>query len=57
MLGLVLSGGGEKGAYQVGALRYLVEKGIDPDIITGVSVGAMNGGFLSQFPKGSWSCP
>lgn len=52
MKALVLSGGGEKGAYQVGALRYLVEKGLDPDIITGVSVGAMNGGFLSQFPRG-----
>jgi NTE family protein len=51
MIALVLSGGGEKGAYQVGALQLLTEIGFDPDIITGISVGAMNGGFLSQFPE------
>lgn len=46
---LVLSGGGAKGAFQFGALRYIhehLESG-DPafrfDIIAGVSVGALNG--------------
>lgn len=49
---LVLSGGGFKGAFQVGALKYLKEnwQKIDPesgimkfDIVAGVSVGALNG--------------
>lgn len=53
MNALVLSGGGEKGAYQVGALQYLLSRGFDPDIVTGISVGAMNGSFISQYPKGS----
>lgn len=42
--GLVLAGGGGKGAYQVGVMKALAEKGID-DYITGVSgssVGALN---------------
>ena len=42
--GLVLAGGGGKGAYQVGVIKALAENGID-DYITGVSgssVGALN---------------
>jgi len=39
---LVLSGGGARGAYQAGVFRALSEKGWDPDIITGTSVGAIN---------------
>lgn len=52
MRALVLSGGGVKGAYQVGALEYLVkEKKRDYDIICGISVGALNAGTLATFPK------
>ena len=42
--GLVLSGGGGKGAYQVGAWRALCELGLDSQLsgISGVSVGAIN---------------
>lgn len=42
--GLVLSGGGGKGAYQVGAFKALHELGIDASIrgISGSSVGALN---------------
>lgn len=42
--GLVLAGGGGKGAYQVGAFRALRERGIDNYItaVSGVSVGALN---------------
>lgn len=42
--GLVLSGGGGKGAYQVGVFRALAEKGILDYItaISGASVGALN---------------
>jgi predicted acylesterase/phospholipase RssA len=44
-LALVLSGGGFRGAFQAGALGYLYnETNIRPDIIIGVSAGALNGG-------------
>jgi NTE family protein len=46
---LVLSGGGAKGAFQVGAEKYLrEEKGYTWDIIAGVSVGALNGTMLAM---------
>jgi len=55
---LVLSGGGFKGAYQLGALKYIMSNGIPHgegvdtnikfDIIAGVSVGALNGAFLAM---------
>lgn len=46
---LVLSGGGARGAYQVGMLEQLVGKaGLDFQIIRGVSVGALNASFLAQ---------
>lgn len=47
--GLILSGGGAKGAFQVGALDYLInEKKVDFDIICGVSVGALNASMVAQ---------
>jgi NTE family protein len=46
---LVLSGGGAKGAIQVGALWHLVvERGCDFEILAGVSVGALNAAILAQ---------
>jgi len=54
MRALVLSGGGAKGAYEVGAIYHLLhDRHIHYDILAGTSVGALNSGFLSQFPKGS----
>lgn len=45
---LVLSGGGSKGAFQVGVLRYLFNKEKpEYDIITGVSAGALNASMLA----------
>ncbi|GIQ70643.1 hypothetical protein DUZ99_17865 [Xylanibacillus composti] len=41
-VGLVLSGGGARGDFQVGAVRYLYERNIRPAIIAGTSVGAIN---------------
>ncbi|TGM58732.1 patatin-like phospholipase family protein [Leptospira adleri] len=38
---LILSGGGARGAYQAGVLRYLEEIQFKPDIICGTSVGAI----------------
>ncbi len=47
-LGLVLSGGGAKGAYQIGAYRALRKIGKNPEIVTGTSVGAINGLLIVQ---------
>jgi NTE family protein len=46
--GLVLVGGGAKGAYQVGSLKYLAEIGLNPHIIAGTSIGALNGAVLAS---------
>lgn len=41
--GLVLEGGGAKGAYQIGAWKALREAGVKLKGIAGTSVGALNG--------------
>lgn len=46
-LAFVLSGGGARGALQVGALRALVEAEIYPDLLVGTSVGAINAVYLA----------
>ena len=43
---LVLGGGGAKGSYQIGVFRGLREVGWQPGIVTGTSVGSLNGAFL-----------
>jgi len=40
--GLVLSGGGGRGAYECGVYKGLHERGIEPDILVGTSIGAIN---------------
>ena len=45
----VLGGGGARGALQVGALRALLEAGIQPDMLVGTSIGAANAAFLATF--------
>ncbi|HMV41913.1 MAG TPA: patatin-like phospholipase family protein [Leptospiraceae bacterium] len=40
--GLILSGGGARGAYQAGVYKYLNERNFIPDVICGTSVGALN---------------
>lgn len=49
-LGLVLSGGGARGAYQVGVLQYLAREfpSAIPEILTGVSAGAINAAFIAS---------
>jgi len=48
-IALILSGGGARGAFQVGAEMYARQvKGYHWDIIAGVSVGAMNGAMLAM---------
>jgi len=46
---LVLSGGGAKGSWQVGACHHLIaERGLWFDVIAGVSAGAVNAATLAQ---------
>jgi len=46
---VVMSGGGSKGAYQVGALDYLIhDQNLDFQVIAGVSTGSLNATILSQ---------
>ncbi len=54
MLGLVLSGGGARGAYEAGVLRYVYEE-LEPrlsvplnfDVVSGTSIGALNGAWVA----------
>lgn len=43
----VLSGGGSLGAVQVGMLQALAAHGIEPDLLVGTSVGAMNAAWVA----------
>lgn len=45
---IVLCGGGAKGAYQIGAWKALNKLGYKPDIVTGTSVGALNGALITM---------
>ncbi len=47
MLAFVLGGGGARGALQVGALRALLEANIQPDVLVGTSIGAVNAAHLA----------
>src|SRR5438093_13449036 len=51
-LALVLSGGGARGAYQVGVLAGLAERlpGLEFPILSGMSVGAINTFYLAAHP-------
>lgn len=42
-IGLVLSGGGSTGSYQFGVIKALEELNIKCDIVTGTSIGSING--------------
>ncbi|WP_165954231.1 patatin-like phospholipase family protein [Seongchinamella unica] len=45
---LILSGGGGRGAYQVGVWRRLQEIGWQPDIVCGTSIGSINGALIGS---------
>ena len=45
---LVLSGGGGRGAYHVGVLRFLEEHEWFPDVVVGTSIGAVNGAAIAS---------
>jgi NTE family protein len=44
--GIVLEGGGAKGAYQIGVWKALMEFGVKIKAVAGVSVGALNGALM-----------
>lgn len=46
-IGLVLGGGGAKGAATVGALKYIEKSGIPIDYIAGTSIGSIVGGLYA----------
>jgi NTE family protein len=50
-LAVVLGGGGLLGAHEVGMLRALAERSIQPDLVLGTSVGALNGAFFAHDPS------
>jgi NTE family protein len=51
--GLVLSGGGTRGAFHIGVIKALQESSIKPDIIAGCSAGALVGAFYAAgYPAG-----
>ncbi len=49
-VGLVLSGGGGKGAYELGVWKALVEMKLDKyiEVISGTSIGAFNAALFAQ---------
>ncbi len=50
LIAFVLSGGGNHGALQVGALRALVEQGVKPSLLVGTSAGALNAAYFAARP-------
>ena len=46
----VLGGGGVLGAAEVGMARALLEAGVRPDLVSGTSIGAINGAALAADP-------
>jgi NTE family protein len=47
-IGIALGGGGVRGFAHLGVLKALEEKGIRPDLISGVSAGALVGAFIAS---------
>lgn len=48
MRALVLGGGSLKGAWQAGAIQAILETGFKPDMIYGISAGALNASFMAN---------
>jgi NTE family protein len=50
-IAFVLGGGGHLGAHEVGMLEALLQHGIEPSLIVGTSVGAINGAVIATDPS------
>ncbi len=48
---LILQGGGAMGAFECGVVRALEEEEIFPDVVAGVSIGALNGAIIAGNPR------
>jgi NTE family protein len=51
VVALVLQGGGALGAYQAGVYEGLHEAGIRPNLLAGVSIGALNAAIIAGSPE------
>lgn len=55
-MGLVLKGGANKGSYEAGALYTLVRnlppEEVEYDVVSGISVGALNAKHCATYQKG-----
>ena len=47
---LILQGGGALGAFECGVVKGLEERKIFPDIVAGISIGALNGAIIASNP-------
>ncbi len=47
---LILQGGGALGAFECGVVKALDEHGIVPDVVAGISIGALNGAIIAGNP-------
>ena len=45
---LALEGGGARGAYQIGALKFLYERNFEFEVVVGTSIGAINAAVIAQ---------
>ena len=50
-VGLALSGGGAIGAYEAGVVKALAESGTDVHMVSGASIGALNGAIIASSPN------
>ena len=48
---LVLQGGGALGAFECGVVKAMEEEHLFPDIVAGVSIGALNGAIVATNPR------
>ncbi|WP_395666294.1 FAD-dependent oxidoreductase [Methylocella sp.] len=48
---LVLQGGGALGAFECGVVKALEEEKIFPDVVAGISIGALNGAIVAGNPR------
>ncbi|UBM60271.1 patatin-like phospholipase family protein [Marinilongibacter aquaticus] len=54
MKALILGGGSLKGAWQAGAIQAVLETGFKPDMIYGISAGALNAGYIVNESGKQW---
>lgn len=50
-IALILQGGGALGAYQAGVYQAMHEADVEPDFVTGVSIGAINAAIIAGNPR------